>query len=118
MKKYTKAFKALGDETRLRILKILLHAKHELCVCEISDSLRIPEYSVSRHMKELNNAGLVQERRDGRFIFFSICWDSTVFTKNILDAVDTIPSSARDINNLKKRVTLNSIRKNCTEKKE
>ncbi len=66
------AFKALADETRLKIFALL--TKQELCVCEIEDVLGLPQSLVSNHLAVLRQAGLVRSRRDdtdGRWIFYS-----------------------------------------------
>lgn len=63
-------FKALGDETRLRILKLLL--KKELCVCELEAALNLPQSKVSRHLTVLRSVGLVEDRREGTWIFYSL----------------------------------------------
>lgn len=63
-------FKALGDETRLRIVR-LLH-REELNVQEIGQILEIPQPSVSRHLAVLKSAGVVSDRRDGTKIFYTM----------------------------------------------
>src|SRR5581483_2236938 len=59
-------FKALADETRLRILGLLLSG--EVCVCDIHESLKIPQPKASRHLAYLRRAGLVDTRREGLWI--------------------------------------------------
>ena len=59
-------FKALADATRLRILGLLLTG--EICVCDIHESLKIPQSKASRHLAYLRRSGLVQTRRDGLWI--------------------------------------------------
>jgi len=61
---------ALADGTRLRLVRLLL--QQELCVCELVDALRIPQYKVSRHLGRLRAAGLVDARRNGRWMYYSI----------------------------------------------
>jgi len=64
-------FKALADETRLKIFALL--TKQELCVCEIEDVLGLPQSLVSNHLAVLRQAGLVKARRDAedaRWIFY------------------------------------------------
>src|SRR6476469_7674747 len=61
-------FKALGDETRLRILGLLLTG--EVCVCDIYETLKIPQPKASRHLAYLRRAGLVDTRRDGLWIHY------------------------------------------------
>src|SRR3954454_16806936 len=63
-------FKALADETRLRILGLLLTG--EVGVCHIHDSLKIPQPKASRHLAYLRKAGLVETRRDGVWINYHI----------------------------------------------
>lgn len=63
-------FKALADETRLRILGLLLTG--EVCVCDIHESLRIPQPKASRHLAYLRRSGLVDTRRDGLWIHYSL----------------------------------------------
>jgi ArsR family transcriptional regulator len=63
-------FKALADETRLRILGLLLHG--EVCVCHIHDSLRISQPKASRHLAYLRRAGLVATRRDGLWVHYRL----------------------------------------------
>ena len=70
MKKTSKLFKALSDETRLRILKLL--EARPLCVCEIQYVLKGSQPNVSHHLKTLSEAGLVDSRRDGLWIVYRI----------------------------------------------
>lgn len=64
-------FRALGDETRLRILETLA-AEGERCVGELMDSLGLGQSLVSHHLRSLREAGLVSVRRDGRWINYSV----------------------------------------------
>src|SRR5512143_1634525 len=63
-------FKALADSTRLRILGLLLTG--EVCVCDIHESLKIPQPKASRHLAYLRRAGLVDTRRDGLWIHYRL----------------------------------------------
>lgn len=63
-------FKALADATRLRILGLLLTG--EVCVCEIHESLKIPQPKASRHLAYLRKAGLVETRREGLWIHYRL----------------------------------------------
>jgi ArsR family transcriptional regulator len=67
----TRVFKALSDPTRVRIVRLLLASPvPDLCVCEMVDALEVPEYQVSRHLAVLRRAGLVRERRDGKWVYY------------------------------------------------
>jgi ArsR family transcriptional regulator len=63
-------FQALGDATRLRILGLLLTG--EVCVCDIHESLRVSQPKVSRHLAYLRNAGLVETRRQGLWVYYRL----------------------------------------------
>jgi DNA-binding transcriptional ArsR family regulator len=64
-------FKLLGDPTRTRILYALLEAG-ELCVCDLAETVEMPESSVSHALRLLRTAGIVRNRRDGRMIYYSL----------------------------------------------
>jgi len=70
MKTTTRLFKALADETRLRILALLREG--ELCVCDLMAVLNLPQSTVSRHLAYLRNAGLVEDRRRGVWMFYRL----------------------------------------------
>ena len=74
MRDLVKAIKALSDETRLRILKVLL--EKECCVCEIMQALDISQSRASRNLGILESAGFLQSRRDGAWIVYSVDWDT------------------------------------------
>jgi ArsR family transcriptional regulator len=71
MKTISNLFKSLGDETRLRLLALLL-AEDELCVCYLVDVLQLPQSTVSRHLALLKKAGWLKDRREGLWIYYSI----------------------------------------------
>lgn len=70
MKKTAHLFKALADETRLRILALL--ANGELCVCDLMATLELPQSTVSRHLAYLRNTGLVEDRRQGVWMYYHL----------------------------------------------
>ena len=70
MKTTSKLFKALSDETRLRILKML--EGRPLCVCEIQHVLKGSQPNVSHHLKTLSEAGLVESKKDGLWIDYRL----------------------------------------------
>jgi ArsR family transcriptional regulator len=70
MRDLTKAFRALSDETRLRILNLLL--ERECCVCEVMQALEISQTRASRNLSVLYNAGFLKLRRDGLWSLYSI----------------------------------------------
>jgi ArsR family transcriptional regulator len=62
--------KAIADEKRLRILTLL--AGGERCVCELQDALEAGQSLLSFHLKTLKDAGLVTDRREGRWIYYAL----------------------------------------------
>ena len=70
MKTATRLFKAMSDETRLRILKML--EARPLCVCEIQHVLKGSQPNVSHHLKTLYEAGLVESKKDGLWIDYRL----------------------------------------------
>ena len=70
MRELVKAFKALSDETRLRILNLLL--ERECCVCEVMQALDISQPRASRNLSALYDAGLLKLRREGLWALYSI----------------------------------------------
>ncbi len=77
-------FKALGDRTRLRILALL--AAGEVCVCNIHESLSLPQPTVSRHLAYLRRTGLVQTRRDGVWMHYRLAPPAERLAGAIVDA--------------------------------
>ena len=65
-----KVFKAFGDENRLRILELLRSG--EKCACKLLDDLHISQSTLSHHMKLLCDAGVVQGRKEGKWVHYSI----------------------------------------------
>jgi len=63
-------FKALGDETRLRILKILLSS--EMCVCDIVYLLKMTQPAISHHLRVLKSMRLIKSRKEGKFVYYSL----------------------------------------------
>ncbi len=78
-------FQALGDTTRLRILGLLLTG--EVCVCDIHESLKIPQPKASRHLAYLRRSGLVETRRDGLWIHYRLATGPDPVIGAITDAV-------------------------------
>jgi ArsR family transcriptional regulator, arsenate/arsenite/antimonite-responsive transcriptional repressor len=70
MKTFIRIMKALSDPNRVRILKLL--GRKELCVCELQDLVGLAQSTVSKHMKLLEEAGLVNFRKDGSWIIYQL----------------------------------------------
>jgi ArsR family transcriptional regulator, arsenate/arsenite/antimonite-responsive transcriptional repressor len=70
MRDLIKIFKALSDETRLRMLKLI--QQRELCVCEIMQAMQISQTRASRNLGVLKNAGFITDKREGPWVHYSI----------------------------------------------
>jgi ArsR family transcriptional regulator len=80
-------FRALADQTRLRILSLLAHG--ELCVCDIMAVLRAPQPKVSRHLGCLKRVGLVSDRREGRWRYYSLVKPKNTFKRRLIECVES-----------------------------
>ena len=74
MQDLIRVMKALSDETRLRILRVLL--EKECCVCEVMQALDISQSRASRNLGILQDAGFLRARRDGLWMVYSVDWES------------------------------------------
>jgi ArsR family transcriptional regulator len=72
-------FRALGDETRLRLLEHLTSGEHS--VADLMDRLDLGQSLVSHHLRSLREAGLVRTRRDGRWVYYSIAEQALTSTR-------------------------------------
>lgn len=66
-----RAFKALGDENRLRIARIVAE-RGEICACHLLDELDMTQPTLSHHMKLLRDCGVVKARKEGRWMHYSL----------------------------------------------
>ena len=92
MQDLIKAMKALADETRLRILKVLL--ERECCVCEVMQALDISQSRASRNLGILQDAGFLKARRDGAWIVYSVDWkQDNHYTTSLAGLLRNSPAS-------------------------
>jgi ArsR family transcriptional regulator len=82
----SETFKALSDETRLRIMTLLLE-NDELCVCDLVGALGETQSKVSRHLRYLYHAGLVEDRREGLWMHYRISSDLAPAQRTIVAAL-------------------------------
>ncbi len=88
--------KALGDETRLRIFRVLARTGERLCVCELEAVLGKPQYAVSRALGILRKAELVNEERDGRLVKYGVSAASD-FARHLAAAASSIPCASSEV---------------------
>ena len=110
MKELELLFKGLADQTRIRILNLLIHG--ELCVCDIQYVLESPQPNVSRHLTYLKNSGLVLDRRDGSRMYYRLAQSTEKLHKSLFgflrDAFQSSDALAEDLRKLKKAVETGS----------
>ncbi len=89
-------FKALGDEARLRILRAVEIA--ELSVAELVSVLKLPQSSVSRHLKPLRDSGLLDARREGTSVYYrrGLVFQDAAFALLLSEKLSEFPSASRD----------------------
>lgn len=87
MKAEARLFKSLADETRLKILWLLI-GQEELCVCDIMRVLGITQSKASRHLRYLYHLGLVTDRREGLWMYYSLCVAPGSQSDKLLKVVD------------------------------
>ena len=100
MKEFIKTMKALSDPNRVTIIK-LLEAK-DLCVCELQALLGLAQSTVSKHLKLLEDAGLVNGRRQGSWIIFRLTEDDgSAYSQAMLELMPGWLNDENDIQRLK-----------------
>lgn len=88
MKHFIRVMKALSDPNRVRVVKIL--GVKELCVCEIKELLGLAQSTVSKHMKTLEEAGLVDYHKEGSWIIYHLTkGEESDYAKVMLEHLDT-----------------------------
>lgn len=112
MRELIKVFKALSDETRIRLLKLL--QQRELCVCELMQSLNMTQSRVSRNLGILKDAGLVKDRRNGLWVHYSL--DQKSFNRYAVPILELLKDwlnddavTLEDLDGLSKAVKLSGV---------
>ena len=88
----TRLFHALSDQTRLSILQRLRFG--ERCVCDLTDALDAAQSRLSFHLKVLKDAGLVTDRRDGRWMYYTLNVDALAEISELVESMASSPSAA------------------------
>lgn len=88
----SRLFHALSDETRLRILECLRGS--ERCVCELTGTLDAAQSRLSFHLKVLKDAGLITDRREGRWMYYTLERDTLSEASELMEILASKPSAA------------------------
>ncbi len=78
-----------GNEVRLKIL-FLIHREKSLCPCDISDILDMSVPAISQHLRKLKDSGLVQDKKVGQTVFYSIVKQNTKIIEPVLNNLGKI----------------------------
>lgn len=108
--------KALSDQSRVRVLKLLQAG--ELCVCEIKDVLGLAQSTVSKHMKILEDAGLVDRKRQGTWMLYSLADGSeSAYAKTMLTELNNWLETDIELDRMRKALPAASVLRDCSPKK-
>ncbi len=102
-------FQALADETRLRIIRLKVETGDESCLCELVDSLLEPAYKLSRHLKNLRQAGLLLSQKEGRWVYHRLVTKPAYLEQlyaTVLALPDTNDIYSEDLKRFRKRLSL------------
>ena len=97
-------FQALNDPTRLRMTHLLAKAGTPICQCECVDSLEVSPANISRHAKLLLQAGLLEERREGKWVHYQLAKGAAALLRAVSQGDD--PMVADDLRRFQKRLRL------------
>ena len=121
MREMVKAFKVLSDDTRLRILSLLL--ERECCVCEVMQALEISQSKASRGLTALYDAGFLKMKKEGLWSFYSLDRESmgdylSLLVEAVSRGFEGNKIAEKDCERLKKaaRVGPGCVKKMCGEK--
>lgn len=93
--KLARMFKALGDPTRVRLLSMIAaQAGAEACVCDLTEPVGLSQPTVSHHMKQLVDAGLVVREQRGKWAYYSLAPDTLAMLSGVLDPEPLLVGSA------------------------
>jgi ArsR family transcriptional regulator len=103
MKEFIKTMKALSDPNRVTIIKLL--EEKELCVCELQALLGLAQSTVSKHLKLLEDAGLVTGQRQGSWIIFKLAeGDDNKYSLDMLKLMPGWLNDEKELQNLRLRL--------------
>jgi ArsR family transcriptional regulator len=88
MREAARFFKALSDESRLKMLWLLFN-REELCVCDVMAVLEITQSKASRHLAALRHIGIATDRKEGLWSYYSLCQPQDALAKNHLKLLRT-----------------------------
>lgn len=98
-----KFFLALADKTRLRILNLI--GDNEICVCFFTETLQEPQPKISRHLAYLRRSGVVQTRRDGKWIYYRLIQPKDEAARRVLSEIEAWMATDEQMQKDRERLT-------------
>ena len=115
MKTFIRVMKALSDPNRVRVVKLLQEG--ELCVCEIKEVLGLAQSTVSKHMKILEDAGLVDRNRQGTWMIYSLADGcDSAYAKTMLTSLNDWLDNDKELGRMHKALPAAAVLRDCTPK--
>ena len=116
VKTFIRVMKALSDPNRVRVIKLLQDG--ELCVCEIQNVLELAQSTVSKHMKILEDAGLVDRKRQGTWMIYSLASGSeSVYANTMLTELGHWLDDDKELEQMRKTLPEAIVLRDCTVNK-
>jgi ArsR family transcriptional regulator len=111
MKQFIKTMKALSDPNRVKVIKML--KGRELCVCEITEALQLAQSTVSKHLRILEEAGVVLYRKLGPWIFYRLADTSGEYPDTMLGHLKIWLEEDPQVLDVRRRVNTINLKKIC-----
>lgn len=86
LEQISRLFQAFSDETRLEIVRMLSHG--ERCVCDLQEAVGAYQSRLSFHLKKLKDAGVVSDRREGRWVYYTLRPEALEVMRGFLSAME------------------------------
>ena len=117
MKQFIRVMKALSDPNRVRVVKLLQSG--ELCVCEIKEVLGLAQSTVSKHMKILEDAGLVERKRQGTWMIYSLADGSeSAYAKTMLLNLNDWLDNDTELDKMREALPAAAVQRYCAPKSQ
>ncbi len=117
---FVEIFKMLSDETRIRILNLLVH--NQLCVCEIETILEVTQSNASRHLNRLKSAKIIDSSKESQWIYYSIHQkfkeDNKKLYDYFIDKIEADEQCIKDLSKLNRYEKSSYTRSDIREKKD
>lgn len=100
-------FKCLADETRFNIVMLVL-GNNEQCVCDLTEKLQLSQPKISRHLALLRSSGLLQDRRQGQWVYYSLNPNLPTWCIDVLNTLKMLIYSQKLLHHFNKSIVIAS----------